>query len=78
MLNVYIDHGRNALNPKGSDFIFPSPKNKDKPLTRQRMFQMIKELGGLVGVEVSAHKLRHSCATHMLEHGADLSSVTWP
>jgi integrase/recombinase XerD len=41
------------------------------PLTRQWLWHLVKE----AGQDASPHKLRHSCATHMVEHGADLRSV---
>ena len=41
------------------------------PLTRQWIWRLVKA----AGKGASPHKLRHSCATHMVEHGADLRSV---
>ena len=46
-------------------------------LTRQAAFHIVRKYAALAGIkeEVSPHSLRHSCATHMLVHGAGLRIV---
>ena len=50
--------------------------NHGKPLTRQFAWAMIKRYASKAGVkDISPHTLRHSFATHLLQHGADSRSV---
>jgi len=50
--------------------------HRGKPFTRQIAWSMIKRHAEKVGIKnVSPHTLRHSFATHLLQHGADSRSV---
>lgn len=46
-------------------------------LTRQAAWALVKKYGEQIGIaaKLSPHVLRHSCATHLLDHGADLRIV---
>jgi integrase/recombinase XerD len=46
-------------------------------LSRQVAFQVVRDAAVRAGIEreVSPHALRHTCATHLLDHGADLRVV---
>ncbi len=46
-----------------------------RKLTRQRVWQMVRAASLGTGRNASPHMLRHSCATHMVENGADLRTV---
>lgn len=51
--------------------------NHGKKLTRQGFFKIIKKLAKdkNIQTEFSPHTLRHSFASHLLKHGADLKSI---
>jgi integrase/recombinase XerD len=46
-------------------------------MSRQGAWGVVRKYGDLVGLgaRLTPHVLRHSCATHMLDHGADIRAV---
>lgn len=73
-LRVYLRDARPHLAGADGDWIFSGPSGK-RPLTRQRVFQLVQEAGTRVGLTVHPHQLRHSFATHLVNHDADLRSI---
>jgi integrase/recombinase XerD len=71
-IEAYVKRGRPELLRSGSGVqraLFLSVRGH--ALTTQWVWQMVRG----VNRHASPHKLRHSCATHMVEHGADLRTV---
>jgi integrase/recombinase XerD len=76
-IEVYLQRGRPTLAKARVQRALFLSKNGNA-LTRQWVWEMVRAASsGLLvgGAKASPHKLRHSCATHMVEHGADLRSV---
>lgn len=46
-----------------------------RKLSRQRVWQRVRAASAEDGRKASPHMLRHTCATHMVENGADLRTV---
>jgi integrase/recombinase XerD len=66
-----------AQQGQAARFLFPG-RDPRRPLTRQAFFLLLKEVAlaaGLDPARVSPHVLRHSFASHLLAHGADLRSL---
>jgi integrase/recombinase XerD len=74
ILHAYLRDARPVLaGGKSSPFIFIA--RGAKAITRQRVWQMVNSASTKSGRHASPHMLRHSCATHMVENGADLRTV---
>jgi len=63
------------LKGKEADALFVSQQGRK--MSRVSAWQMIKQYARLAGIKknIKPHTLRHTFATHLLEHGADLRSV---
>ena len=74
-IKEYIKEVRNKSEYKGSKYLFISKKGE--PLSRVYFFKQVKKYSELAGIatNVSPHTLRHSFATHLLNHGAQLRIV---
>ena len=70
----YLSEVRPALARGRHETVFVN--RFGRPLTRQGFWKILKGYGTALGIpDLSPHTLRHSFATHLLEHGADLRSV---
>ena len=81
-LNAWLEpEGRGSFEPKewksrrDSEALFLNTRGTR--LSRQGGWGIVKKYGAKVGLgsKLSPHTLRHCCATHMLEHGADIRTV---
>ncbi len=75
-LSLYISSGRPIiLKGRSSAFLFVT--GKGTAMTRLRFWQILRQRAQSAGItaKISPHMLRHSFATHLIAHGADLRSV---
>jgi integrase/recombinase XerD len=80
-LVAYLGNGRLALRrsrasrPRDADAVILNARGGR--ISRQACWKIVRHAGERValGERLSPHVLRHSCATHMLDHGADLRVV---
>jgi integrase/recombinase XerD len=73
-LRQYLKTAREVIaREKNSSLLFLG--TGARRLTRQRVWQLVGKASLASGRHASPHMLRHSCATHMVENGADLRTV---
>lgn len=77
LLQRYIDTARPKLcaAAPGSPYVFVS--NHARKLDRERIWQIVKlaAVRAGIGKNIHPHSLRHSFASHLLAHGADLRVI---
>ncbi|AKS40860.1 site-specific tyrosine recombinase XerD [Wenzhouxiangella marina] len=73
-IDEWLSRGRSALK-SSTDRVFVS--RSGRPLTRAAVWQRLRQhaMAAGIGKPVYPHLLRHSFATHLLDHGADLRVV---
>ena len=77
-LTAYFASARGgfARGARSGDYVFLT--RLGRPFTRQGVFKLIRERAAAAGIpadRVSPHVLRHSFASHMLQHGADIRAI---
>ena len=82
LLRFFLDEVHDLCMPRGiipkKNYLFASYQNgKEKPLTRQNVWIILKRLIAQAGIKknISPHSLRHSLATHLLKNGVDLRAL---
>jgi len=77
-LQRYLAESRPALLTRTRDAVVLFIDGKGQTLTRQSFWRLVKRSAQVAGIDparISPHGLRHSFATHLLNHGADLRAL---
>ena len=73
-LASYLKIRDEAFNKKNNEYLFLN--SSGEALTRQGFWKILKTYAKMVGMtDINPNSIRHSFAAHLIENGADLSSV---
>jgi integrase/recombinase XerD len=72
-ISRYLEQDRETFNPRGNTRIL-FLTNQGKGMSRMGFWKILRKHSAAAGIskDLSAHMLRHSFATHLLENGVDL------
>ncbi|MFC0264963.1 site-specific tyrosine recombinase XerD [Alloscardovia macacae] len=82
-LRIYLEHARPALQAKANAKTAPPETHaiflnkRGRRLSRQSVWEIVRTYAEAAGIRKSIHPhtLRHSCATHLIQGGADVRAV---
>ena len=67
----YLDFGRPCLEKVAEERALFLARTFGRRLSGQSILLRVRRYGAKLGLKLAAHQLRHACATHLLEGGAE-------